>query len=214
MLVTRGFRDSLEIRRGIRQNAWDHRRPFPPVARAALPAPARRRPHRSPWRRDRATRAGGQSTSAVDVFRQEGVSSVAICLYNSFLSDAHEATRRCARPGEVYPECWVTLSSHVAPIMGEYERSSTAVHQRLYRAARRRLYGAHSPPPCASAACACLSLWSRTMAARCRSSACASGRRRCCCRAPRPAWARWRFAARRWQRRICSPWRSAAPAAT
>ena len=31
MLVTRGFRDSLEIRRGIRHNAWDHRRPFPPV---------------------------------------------------------------------------------------------------------------------------------------------------------------------------------------
>jgi N-methylhydantoinase A len=31
MLVTRGFRDSLEIRRGIRLNAWDHRRPFPPV---------------------------------------------------------------------------------------------------------------------------------------------------------------------------------------
>ena len=30
MLVTRGFRDSLEIRRGIRKNAWDHRTPFPP----------------------------------------------------------------------------------------------------------------------------------------------------------------------------------------
>ena len=31
MLVTKGFRDSIEIRRGIRQNAWDHRTPFPPV---------------------------------------------------------------------------------------------------------------------------------------------------------------------------------------
>src|SRR3954465_3009802 len=31
MLTTDGFRDSLEIRRGIRDNQWDHRAPFPPV---------------------------------------------------------------------------------------------------------------------------------------------------------------------------------------
>ena len=31
LITTKGFRDSLEIRRGIRTNAWDHRRPFPPV---------------------------------------------------------------------------------------------------------------------------------------------------------------------------------------
>ena len=31
MLTTEGFRDSLEIRRGFRDNQWDHRAPFPPV---------------------------------------------------------------------------------------------------------------------------------------------------------------------------------------
>ena len=31
MLTTEGFRDSLEIRRGIRENQWDHRAPFPQV---------------------------------------------------------------------------------------------------------------------------------------------------------------------------------------
>ena len=31
MLTTEGFRDSLEIRRGIRENQWDHRAPFPAV---------------------------------------------------------------------------------------------------------------------------------------------------------------------------------------
>ena len=31
MLTTEGFRDSLEIRRGIRDNQWDHRAPFPEV---------------------------------------------------------------------------------------------------------------------------------------------------------------------------------------
>src|SRR6185312_2230205 len=29
LLTTDGFRDSLEIRRGIRENQWDHRAPFP-----------------------------------------------------------------------------------------------------------------------------------------------------------------------------------------
>ncbi len=31
LLATDGFRDSLEIRRGIRRNPWDHRTPYPPV---------------------------------------------------------------------------------------------------------------------------------------------------------------------------------------
>ncbi|XSC42595.1 hydantoinase/oxoprolinase N-terminal domain-containing protein [Bradyrhizobium sp. RDT10] len=31
LLVTEGFRDSLEIRRSIREDVWDHRRPFPQV---------------------------------------------------------------------------------------------------------------------------------------------------------------------------------------
>src|SRR3954462_12264866 len=29
LLTTEGFRDSLEIRRGMRENQWDHRAPFP-----------------------------------------------------------------------------------------------------------------------------------------------------------------------------------------
>jgi N-methylhydantoinase A/oxoprolinase/acetone carboxylase beta subunit len=31
LLTTVGFRDSLEIRRGHRENPWDHRTPYPPV---------------------------------------------------------------------------------------------------------------------------------------------------------------------------------------
>src|SRR6202040_4223082 len=31
LLTTEGFRDSLEIRRGFREDAWDHRSPFPEV---------------------------------------------------------------------------------------------------------------------------------------------------------------------------------------
>ncbi|HTG22325.1 MAG TPA: hydantoinase/oxoprolinase N-terminal domain-containing protein, partial [Reyranella sp.] len=31
MLTTAGFRDSLDIRRGARDDPWDHRTPYPPV---------------------------------------------------------------------------------------------------------------------------------------------------------------------------------------
>ena len=59
LIVTRGFRDSLEIRRGIRHNAWDHRRAVSTRARAALPAPPGRRQARPARCRGRAAGAGG-----------------------------------------------------------------------------------------------------------------------------------------------------------
>ena len=31
LLITAGFRDSLEARRGLRKDPWDHRTPYPPV---------------------------------------------------------------------------------------------------------------------------------------------------------------------------------------
>ena len=125
MLVTRGFRDSLEIRRGIRENAWDHRRPFPPVlVPRYLRLPVRGRIDRhgdelEPLSADD-IRAG------LRTFRDEGATSIAVCFYNSFLNDRHERQAAEIIRNE-YPEAWVTLSSEVAPIMGEYERSSTAV---------------------------------------------------------------------------------------
>src|SRR4029453_13353198 len=56
LLTTAGFRDSLEIRRGIRQNQWGPPPPLPGGAGARLPAPAGARPHRR--RRKRAHTAG------------------------------------------------------------------------------------------------------------------------------------------------------------
>ncbi|MFI4988656.1 MAG: hydantoinase/oxoprolinase family protein, partial [Alphaproteobacteria bacterium] len=125
MLVSEGFRDSLEIRRGIRRNAWDHRTPFQPVL---VP-----RYLRCPVR-GRLDRHGAEvvALSLADVeeaarlFREEGVEAVAICLFNSFLDERHEvaAAAVCRR---LLPEAAISLSSRVAPIIGEYERSSTAV---------------------------------------------------------------------------------------
>ena len=125
MLTTEGFRDSLEIRRGIRENQWDHRAPYPPV----LVPRHLRLPVRGRVAADSAELAPLMTedvVSAAKVFDQEAVESIAVCLFNSFLDGRHERL-----VGEALAKSWngqwISLSSDVVPTMGEYERSSTAV---------------------------------------------------------------------------------------
>jgi N-methylhydantoinase A len=124
-LATNGFRDSLEIRRGLRPDPWDHRTPYQPVLvprYLRLPVRGRIDPH------------GGEETALSDddiataaaTFAREGVQSVAICLFNAYLNDSHERTA-AAHLREALPELHISVSSAVAPVMGEYERSSTTV---------------------------------------------------------------------------------------
>ena len=125
LLTTEGFRDSLEIRRGLRREVWDHRTPFPPPL---VP----RRLRLSATERIDATGAVVTPLSrdsvlrAVDLFRAEQVEAIAICFLNSYRNPAHEHACR-AIIQEVWPEIWVSCSGDIAPIMGEYERSATVV---------------------------------------------------------------------------------------
>ncbi|HYC63326.1 MAG TPA: hydantoinase/oxoprolinase family protein, partial [Reyranellaceae bacterium] len=125
MLTTEGFRDSLEIRRGIRENQWDHRAPFPEV----LVPRYLRQPVKGRIAAD-GTELAPVATADIDaaakIFNDEGVESVAVCLFNSFLDGSHERTvgKQLAKS---WKGKWVSLSSEVMPTMGEYERGSTAV---------------------------------------------------------------------------------------
>ena len=125
LLATEGFRDSLEIRRGYRSNPFDHRTPYPPV----LVPRSLRRPVRG-----RLDREGSEITkleledvkAAAQTFKNAGVESIAICLFNSFLSSVHEravASELWQRMGKD----WIYASVDIAPIIGEYERTSTTV---------------------------------------------------------------------------------------
>ena len=125
LLATQGFRDSLEIRRGIREDQWDHRRPHPEV----LVPRYLRRPVRG-----RIDRGGAEIEpleaddieAAVRIFAAEGVESIAVSLINCFLNPAHE--RACAALiDRLWDGEWLSVSSEIVPIMGEYERSSTTV---------------------------------------------------------------------------------------
>lgn len=125
LLTTAGFRDSLEIRRCIRENVWDHRQPAPEVLvprYLRLPVVGR-----IGSRGEILEPVDVASVDrAVDTFRAEDVGSVAICLLNSYVNAAHEREVR-ERVLARWPQAWVTCSAELAPAMGEYERSSTAV---------------------------------------------------------------------------------------
>ena len=127
LLTSRGFRDSLEIRRGYRENQWDHRRPFPPVlVPRYLRLPVGGRIDRNGDEIEPFVPADVEA--AIRQFREEGVEAIAVALINGFLNPVHE--QACA---EIIRDQWdgdpdlVSLSSEIIPIMGEYERTSTTV---------------------------------------------------------------------------------------
>ncbi len=125
MLTTTGFRDSLEIRRGIRENPWDHRTPFaePLVPRHLRLGIKERIDARGA---ELKPLAADDVRAAVKFFAQHGVEAIAVCYINAYMNGCHEEETAEIIRTEA-PQMSVSLSSRLAPIVGEYERGSTAV---------------------------------------------------------------------------------------
>ena len=125
LLTTEGFRDALEIRRGLREDQWNHRAPYAPVQ---VPRYLRRGVggRIDSDGSEHAPLAAQDIDDALTAFEVEGVEAVAIAFFNSFLNDAHEA-EAMARVQSRWPNAWVAASAALSPTMGEYERTSTAV---------------------------------------------------------------------------------------
>jgi N-methylhydantoinase A len=125
LLTTEGFRDALELRRGLREDQWNHREPFAPVLvprYLRLGVGGRMNKNGQELAPLSATNVEG----ALEVFSAEGVEAVAIALFNSFVNEAHEIdAEEIVRRN--WSGKWITRSAAVSPLMGEYERTSTAV---------------------------------------------------------------------------------------
>ena len=125
LLTTDGFRDTLEIRRGIRDDPWDHRTPYAPVlVPRSLRLPVAGRLDKSGA--ELAPTAADALTDALETFAQKGVESIAISLFNSYANAAHESFYAEALE-QADPTLWVSASHHIAPLIGEYERTATTV---------------------------------------------------------------------------------------
>ena len=123
MIVTRGFRDLLEMARESRYDIFD----------IELEVPAPLVPRRLMFEVTERLDARGNivlplsSDEVADAARQMrslGVEAVAVCLMHSFRNPAHEHAVAAAMAAAA-PEIAVSLSSDVVPDIREYERAST-----------------------------------------------------------------------------------------
>lgn len=125
LLCTAGFRDALTIRRGIRADPWRHRDPYPPpLVPRHLRMPVRGRIAADGTERE--ALVAEDVKTAMDRLAADNVEAVAIAFLHSYANSAHETAARDLLT-RLAPSLPVFLSSEVAPVIGEYARTSTTV---------------------------------------------------------------------------------------
>jgi N-methylhydantoinase A len=126
MITTKGFRDSIEMRRGIKPVDVSLYNLFIPPNRPLIPR------SRRIGVEERALVDGSIMTplneqevrDAVKKFQAQGVKSIAICFLHSYANPKHE--RRAAEiVREIAPEIFVSTSHETLPIWREFERFNT-----------------------------------------------------------------------------------------
>ena len=125
MVTTKGFRDTIEIRRGNRDDLWDtYKEMAKPYIR----------------RRDRLVVTeridfAGKIVTPLDedealevarVIAKRGVKTIAICFANSFMNPANEQRMR-ELLAQAIPDATISISSEIMPEIFEHERFSTTV---------------------------------------------------------------------------------------
>src|SRR5246127_5199328 len=130
LIMTKGFGDSLHMMRGkiaegLTENEIAHRsalhKPEPFVPRKLVEEV----PERIDYKGTELIRLNVQAAEqAIDRLVAQGVESIAVCFLWSITNDAHEKQLAEILKSK-YPKLFFTLSSEVAPYLGEYERSAT-----------------------------------------------------------------------------------------
>jgi len=125
LLTTKGFRDTLAIREGVREDRYDYAVPMPP---ALVPRYLRKGiEEHTQWDGKEVVPLNEEEVrAAVRYLKEHGVESIAICYLWSFRNPDHEKrTAEICR--EEFPEAYLSLSSVVLPEIRDYRRFSTTV---------------------------------------------------------------------------------------
>jgi N-methylhydantoinase A len=139
LVTTRGFRDTLEIRRESRYDIYDLdlTLPEPLVGRADRTEVAERLDATGAVLDPLDERS---ALAALAQLAEAGIESVAICLLHSCANPSHEA-RLAALARERFPALEVSVSSEVSPEVREFERTSTVVVDAYVKPLVRRYIG-------------------------------------------------------------------------
>lgn len=125
LLTTKGFRDALQMRRGIREELYNNK--------YLAPAPIVPRYLRIPVE-ERVDHAGTivRELSLPDVdegirrFRDNGIDAVAICFMHAYANNTNESLA-ASRLRELLPGTYLSVSSEILPQVRFYDRVSTTV---------------------------------------------------------------------------------------
>lgn len=123
LILTKGFRDTIEMRRAHKDNIWDLflKNPEPLVPRYLRLGVTERLDYKG----EEITPLDEQEVEAIcDEFIREKVGAVAICTLFSYLNDEHERKIEEIVKRKM-PGMFVSRSSEVLPQIREYERQST-----------------------------------------------------------------------------------------
>jgi N-methylhydantoinase A len=126
MVTTKGFRDSIEMRRGIKPVDVSLYNLFIPPNRPLIPRSRRIGvEERTLFDGRIMTPLNEQEVAkAVTKFKAQGVQSIAVCFLHSYANPTHE--RRAAEiVREVAPDIFVSTSHETLPIWREFERFNT-----------------------------------------------------------------------------------------
>jgi N-methylhydantoinase A len=125
LITTKGFRDALQMRRGMREEVLNNK--------LAAPAPLVPR-HRRLGITERSTFSGEELEPLADEevyeaahrLREEGVDAVAICFLHSYANASHERRAKKILSAEL-PHAYVTASHELLAQIRLYERVSSTV---------------------------------------------------------------------------------------
>jgi N-methylhydantoinase A len=125
LLTTKGMRDSLEMRRGIRERQYDNRfENVKPLVERYLRLPIE---ERLDYNGQVSTPLVYQDVAeAVDFMMREDVEAVAVCYMNSFANDRHEE-ETADMVNDKMPDTYLTVSSRLLPSIRFYDRVCTTV---------------------------------------------------------------------------------------
>jgi len=125
LLTTKGLRDALEMRRGIREEQYNNRYTnVEPLVPRYLRFPVE---ERLDYKGDGVTGLNKSDVfDAAQMLKKEGIESIAICFMNSFANNTHEFLAAKIIK-EKFPDTYLTISSEFLPSIRFYDRISTTV---------------------------------------------------------------------------------------
>lgn len=125
LITTKGLRDALEMRRGIREEQYNNRYTnVKPLVPRYLRVPIE---ERLDYKGDCITSIKESDIfDAIDIFKKEKIKAVTICFMNSFENKNHEKIASKIIK-ENLPDVYLTVSSILLPQIRFYDRISTTV---------------------------------------------------------------------------------------